>query len=67
MQVFDTPDQIDMFQLITLKGALKLECAGLNMGYSPSPYDICKRTYGLEGTKKEVLSQMEAIAKKAIG
>ena len=64
MQVFDTPEQIDMFDFIRLRSALKLECIGMSRR-GQSAYSIIKAKYGFKGNKKSVLEQMEQIIKEA--
>ena len=62
--VFDTPEQLAFFQLATLKGALKLEVAGMTRR-GQSAYAQCKNLYGLKGNKRKVLEQMEQMVKEA--
>jgi hypothetical protein len=64
--MFDTPEKIDFFRLASLKGALKMECAGLRMSRGRSAYATCKADYGLKGNKAKVLAQMEAMVEEAI-
>ena len=64
MQVFDTPEQIDMFRFLSLRSALKLECLGMTRR-GQSAYSIIKAEYGFKGNKKSVLEQMEQIIKEA--
>ena len=63
MQVCDTPEQIDMFRLLSLRSALKLECLGMKRR-GQSAYSIIKAEYGFTGNKKSVLEQMEQIIKE---
>jgi len=63
MQVFDTPEQIDMFRFLSLRSALKLECLGMKRR-GQSAYSIIKAEYGFTGNKKSVLKQMEQIIKE---
>jgi len=64
--VIDTPEGIGNFRMCALKGALKLECLGMGRR-GPSAYSICKREFGLKGSKQKVLEQMEAMVKEALG
>ena len=64
--MIDTPEGIDFYQLAARKGALKLECLGMRMSRGVSVYAICKRAYGLKGSKEKVLAQMEQLVKDAI-
>lgn len=45
-----------MFRLITLKGALKLECKGMKRR-GRSVYSLVKKEFGLKGNKENVLKQ----------
>ena len=64
MQVFDTPEKINMFRFLSLRSALKLECLGMKRR-GQSAYSIIKAEYGFKGNKKSVLEQMEQIIKEA--
>ena len=63
MQVFETPEQIDMFTFLSRKVALKLEMRGLKRG-GQSVYSIIKQQYGFKGSRESVLKQMEEIIKQ---
>ena len=63
MQVFETPEQIDMFTFLSRKAALKLEMRGLKRG-GQSVYSIIKQEYGFKGSRESVLKQMEEIIKQ---
>ena len=63
MQVYDTPEKIDMFRFLSLRSALKLECLGMGRR-GQSAYSIIKQEYGFKGNKKSVLQQMEQIIKE---
>ena len=56
--VIDTPEQIELYRLCTLKSALKLEVAGLKRS-GQSVYSIVKKEFGFKGNKKKVLTQLE--------
>ena len=60
MITLETPEQIAMFRLLSLKSALKLECLGMKRR-GQSAYAIVKAELGLKGNKKSVLKQMEQI------
>ena len=60
MIILDTPEQIDMYRLLSLRSALKLECLGMKRR-GQSAYSIVKAEYGLKGNKKSVLKQLEQI------
>lgn len=56
----NTPSPIDTFQFLARRSALKLELIGMKR-HGESAYSVCKKAYGLKGTKKEVLAQMDAM------
>jgi hypothetical protein len=58
MKVYDSPQQISLFRLKTLKGALKLEILGMKRN-GRSVYSIVKEEYGFKGSKQKVLEQLE--------
>jgi|TARA_R110000824_G_scaffold239078_1_gene427833 hypothetical protein len=62
--VADTPESINMFRMIALCGALKLELLGMK-SRGPSAYAIIKREYGLRGNKQSVFDQFKAIKEQA--
>ena len=58
-EMIDTPNEIELFRLCALKGALKLEILGMSRR-GRSAYSIIKEELGLKGNKKRVLEQLEA-------
>lgn len=58
--VFDTPEGIRFAQLCARKGALSLEIRGLKRR-GRSAYSICKEAYGLKGSRKSVLAQLQVM------
>ena len=64
MIALDTPEQIEMYHLLSLRSALKLECLGMKRR-GQSVYSIVKAEYGLKGNKKSVLKQLEQIIEEA--
>lgn len=57
MNVIDTPEQIARFALVSLRGRLRLEIAGMK-GRGPSAYSILKKKYGYRGTRADVLAAL---------
>lgn len=54
-----TGDDIDLFRLISLKGRLKMEIAGMkSRGYSAAT--ILKKEFGWKGNNKKILELLEA-------
>jgi hypothetical protein len=60
MIVADTPEKIEAFRLLALKGALSLEVKGMKRR-GRSALSIVKAEFGLKGTAKTVLPQYENI------
>ena len=59
MEVYDSPQAIANFRLRSLRGALKLEIAGMKRR-GRSVYSIIKEEFGFKGNKQRVLKQLEA-------
>jgi hypothetical protein len=51
---------IDMYGLLALRGALKMQVAGLKMSRGMSATQLGKRKYGLKGQAKTMLTAVEA-------
>jgi len=61
--ICDTPEKIEAFQLLALKGALSLEVKGLTR-HGRSAYSIIKERFKLKGNKQKVLNQYIDILQK---
>ena len=59
MEVYDSPQATANFRLRSLRGALKLEIAGMKRR-GRSVYSIIKEEFGFKGNKQRVLKQLEA-------
>ena len=59
MEVYYSPQAIANFRLRSLRGALKLEIAGMKRR-GRSVYSIIKEEFGFKGNKQRVLKQLEA-------
>ena len=64
--VLDTPEDINMFRMLSLKGALSLEVKGMKRR-GRSVYSIVKEEFGLKGNKQRVLEQFTAIVEQMKG
>jgi hypothetical protein len=51
--IADTPEKINAFRLLALKGALKMECLGMKRR-GPSALSIVKAEFGFKGSKQKV-------------
>ena len=58
--VIDTPEGIEMYRLLALRYALKLEIVGMKRR-GPSAYILLKREFGFRGDKAAVLAQLLAL------
>ena len=56
MIIADTPEKINAFRLLALKGALKMETLGMTRR-GPSAYSIVKKEFGFKGSKQKVYDQ----------
>ena len=56
-------DTKNVFRPLALKGALKLEIAGMK-GRGRTAYAVIKEEYRLKGDKKSVLGQFESILRE---
>ena len=57
--VIEGENAINVMHMLSLKGALKLECKGMRRSRGPSAFAVVKQEYGFKGTKVEVLDQFE--------
>ena len=58
--ILNTPNQIDAFRLLTLRGALRLEVMGMKR-HGRSAYAIVKEEFDLKGSKQKVFDQFTEI------
>ena len=65
IQVYNTPEQIEMYRLRVLLGALKLEIKGLGRKGVPAS-KLIKSEFGFEGDKHDVRIQLEDLIKDKI-
>jgi hypothetical protein len=63
MIALDTPKDINLFRMMSLKGALRLEVKGMKRR-GRSAYSIVKEEFALKGNKQRVLEQFTAIVEK---
>lgn len=63
MIIADTPDKINAFRLLSLKGALKLETVGLKRR-GKSALSIVKEEFGFKGNTQKVYDQYVAYLKE---
>ena len=61
--VADTPNKIEMYRLLSLKGALRLEIVGLKRR-GRSAYALIKDEFGFKGNREKVLEQFKVHIKR---
>lgn len=58
--IIETQEQFELYALLRLKSALKLEVAGMKHSKGHSAYGIAKKEFGFKGNKQSVLEQLIA-------
>jgi len=58
----DTPDQIEAFRLLSIRGRLKLEMLGIK--FRVSTFGYVRREFGFKGTRQKVFNQYEAMLRE---
>lgn len=58
--ICNTPETINAYRLLALKGALKLEVIGLKASRGFSAFKVVKAEFGFTGNKASVLAKYEA-------
>lgn len=61
MTTLNTPEQIDLFRLMTLRSMLKLEIAGMKRSKGRTAYALLKDELCIGGTRQSVLEQSNDI------
>lgn len=61
--ICDTPESIKFYQLVALRGAVKLECLGMKHSRG-SMTAFAKRLYGLKGNKISVRDQLQKMVEE---
>ena len=59
--IFDTPEKIAGFRMLTLWSALKLEIIGMRASRGRTAFSIIKKEFNLKGNKMKVLEQYNEI------
>lgn len=58
--VFDTPEQINAYRLLTIRQGLKLQAKGIRMSNKiPQASTIVKREFGFRGNLESVTKQFD--------
>jgi hypothetical protein len=66
METVSTGESVEFFRLASRASALRLELQGLKHSSGRSVYALCKRVYGLRGTREFVSQQMDQMVEGAL-
>ena len=55
LNVIDKPEQIELYQMLVLRSALKLEILGLKMSRGRTAYSSIKHMFNIKGSRQKVL------------
>ena len=61
MIVADTPQKIELFQMLVLRSALKLEMLGFKTRARRTAYSAIKKIFHLKGSRQKVLDMFNEI------
>ena len=61
MIIADTPQQIQLYEMLVLRSALKLEMLGLKMSKGRTAYSAIKKIFHLNGSRQKVLDTFNEI------
>ena len=59
--IIDKPEQIELYQMLVLRSALKLEMLGLKMSRGRTAYSAIKQMFNLKGNRQKVLDTFNEI------
>ena len=59
--IADTPYKIELYQMLVLRSALKLEMLGLKMSRGRTAYAAIKQMFNLKGNRQKVLDLFNKI------
>ena len=62
--IIDKPEQIDLYQMLVLRSALKLEMLGLTISRGKTAYSSIKQMFNLKGNRQKVLDTFNEIIKQ---
>ena len=54
--IIDEPEQIELYQMLVLRSALKLEMLGLKMSRGKTAYSAIKQMSNINGNRQKVLN-----------
>ena len=59
--IIDKPEQIELYQMLVLRSALKLEMLGMKMSRGKTAYSAIKHLFNLKGNRQKVLDMFNEI------
>ena len=59
--IADTPQQIELYQMLVLRSALKLEMLGLKTRARRTAYSAIKKMFNLKGSRQKVYDTFKQI------
>ena len=62
--IIDKPEQIELYQMLVLRSALKLEMLGMKMSKGRTAYSAIKHLFNLKGSRQKVLDIFNEIIKQ---
>ena len=62
--IIDKPEQIELYQMLVLRSALKLEMVGIKMGRGRTAYSAIKHLFNIKGSRQKVLDIFNEIIKE---
>ena len=54
--IIDKPEQIELWQMLVLRSALKLEMLGMKMSRGKTAYSAIKHLFNIKGNRQKVLN-----------
>jgi hypothetical protein len=61
MIIADTPQKIELWQMLVLRSALNLEMLGIKASKGRTAYSAIKQMYNLKGSRQKVLDTFNGI------
>ena len=59
--IIDSPQQIELYQMLVLRKALQLEMKNIRMSRGRTAYSSIKKEYNLKGSRQKVLDTFNEI------
>ena len=59
--IIDRPEQIELYQMLVLRSALKLEMLGIKTSRGKTAYSAIKYLFNLKGSRQKVLDILNEI------